>query len=168
MPAFFLACRFMIWSSLHLVKSWSARNWTLFYPVWSQRPCDEKLPRKMPSWHVIWVSNIAGDIGWGSLISAGMAVIGWALTIAATSSTKESSSSWVSSYNPNSKSMASTMYRMVPICLPPTPPKRDAWGDWITIHIFTHIITLPLTLHLSQCASACAMTTWKNLKPIIS
>ena len=115
-----------------------------------QRSCDVKLPKRVSSRHVVCGSNIAGGSGWGSLISAGIAVIRWGLTIAVASHIRESSSSWVSSYNPNSKSMASTMYQMVPICLPATPPKRDAWGDWITTHILTHIITLPLTLHPSQ------------------
>ena len=143
---------FADWRYAH-ISIWSKTGLQEVKPFsisFGQRSCDVKLPRRVSSRHVVCGSNIAGGSGWGSLISAGIAVIRWGLTIAVASHIRESSRSWVSSYNPNSKSMASTMYQMVPICLPATPPKRDAWGDWITTHILTHIITLPLTLHPSQ------------------
>ena len=57
------------------------------------------------------------------------------------------------------------MYQMVPICLLATPLKRDAWGDWITTHILTHIITLPLTLHPSQSLHRVATPVHLRRKP---
>ena len=98
------------------ILSWFADNRYAHISIWSktglqevkpfsisfgQRSCDVKLPRRVSSRHVVCGSNIAGGSGWGSLISASIAVIGGALTIAAASDVRVSCSSWVSCCDPN-------------------------------------------------------------------
>ena len=79
-------------------------------PDIAQTSCVVEVPGR-----VFCVSSIAGVNGKGSSISDGIAVIGRALIVAATSDIRVTNNSWVSCRAPNSKSMASRMRRMVPI-----------------------------------------------------
>ena len=121
---------FADWRYAH-ISIWSKTGLQEVKPFsisFGQRSCDVKLPRRVSSRHVVCGSNIAGGSGWGSLISASIAVIGWAWTIAAASDIRVSCSSWVSYCVPNSNSMASSVHPMVPICRSNAPPKEGVWG----------------------------------------
>lgn len=120
---------FADWPYAH-ISIWSKTGLQEVQPFsisFGQRSCNVKLPRRVSSRHVCG-SNIAGGSGWGSLILANIAVIGWALTIAVASDVRVSCSSWVSCCDPNSNSMVSSVRPMVPICCSNAPPKEDVWG----------------------------------------
>ena len=83
--------RFWIYPRLHLVQNGLARNCNFLHLCRTQTSCVVKVPGR-----VFCVSSIAGVNGKGSSMSDGIAVIGRALIIAATSDIRVTSNSWVS------------------------------------------------------------------------